>query len=918
MKTTQSFGTAMPDHDAVSKKRIQKLILMVFAFSLFSATVFGQSTPPSLAVSDLTSYNTNGGSAVAIAPTLTITDPDLVGMSAATVYIDSNYAGGQDYLLFTSINGITGAYDGGKGILYLTGTASASDYQAALRSVKFSTTATDANRRRFSITLGGALYNSANGHYYLPKNGSNLHSFSDFTNAAQATSLFGWQGYLVTVTSSQENNYIQSLSPYSLLGATDHDVEGVWRWKTGPEGLEDGGQGRYFSTQSLRPGSCSAFTGTGVSGNYVGWGNGEPNDCSRNEDYAQLNGGTSWNDMCCADGNDYVIEYGGFAGETPLNIYGAARMDLIVVPSPTSDVAISKSDIMEGNATGDLIGSFATTSSDPAATFTYTFVSGAGSADNGAFTIVGADLKASQVYAYNTQSQFQVRIMSTDNNGNTFEKPFTITIDPVPPVVNNITVSMNENDNYYFGEWQYDNAFVSSGGWLQQIQILSLPTVGELDLYGSPVNVGDYIYVWDIDGGLIYNSPASYSGVASFQWIGIDGNGVNSSDTAYTYISINNHAPTDVTITATDINELQAVGTAVGFLSSTDIDVNDIFTYTLVPGVGDDDNASFSILLNKLQAAVSFDYITKNVYHIRVATTDISGASYEKPIDINIKHLVATITDIDELVQSGHSHDFAAAEFESAFSIPDAIGIGKVRIVSLPAYGELDYLGNPVNAGDEIAQADLGYLSYMAPGNFSGPVSFDWIAVDAINFDAASSAKVNINVKRFRSGLFGYDTLAISILNTEPAGSGIGRLVASIHMDSLAVGGTGVGSGATRDTLPTDGNTLGSAHKTDGISEDASTTFTNNCFPNPFVQSIAIQYQLPMDAKVSLKVYNVMGMEVANLVDTQQPAGDYTIQWNGKSQMGLPIETGNYFYKIILLDANGKQIATANGRMVKL
>src|SRR5260370_23773445 len=61
-------------------------------------------------------------------------------MGSATVSITSGFSATNDLLSFSNQNGITGSYDAATGVLTLSGTASLASYQAALRSVQFSTT----------------------------------------------------------------------------------------------------------------------------------------------------------------------------------------------------------------------------------------------------------------------------------------------------------------------------------------------------------------------------------------------------------------------------------------------------------------------------------------------------------------------------------------------------------------------------------------------------------------------------------------------------------------------------------------------------------------------------------------------------------------------------------------------------------
>jgi len=78
------------------------------------------------------------------------------------------------------------------------------------------------------------------------------------------------------------------------------------------------------------------------------------------------------------------------------------------------------------------------------------------------------------------------------------------------------------------------------------------------------------------------------------------------------------------------------VGTAVGNFSTTDLDIGNTFTYTLVSGSGGADNASFTISGNTLQSSASFDFEFKSSYSIRVRTTDQGSLWFEKVFAISV------------------------------------------------------------------------------------------------------------------------------------------------------------------------------------------------------------------------------------------------------------------------------------------
>ena len=70
-------------------------------------------------------------------------------------------------------------------------------------------------------------------------------------------------------------------------------------------------------------------------------------------------------------------------------------------------------------------------------------------------------------------------------------------------------------------------------------------------------------------------------------------------------------------------------------------------------------------------------------------------------------------------------------------------------------------------------------------------------------------------------------------------------------------------------------------------------------YPNPFNPETAISYQLSTVSKVQIKVYDILGKEIATLVNGEKPAGKYQITWKGTDNYGNKVSSGVYFYRII-------------------
>lgn len=73
-------------------------------------------------------------------------------------------------------------------------------------------------------------------------------------------------------------------------------------------------------------------------------------------------------------------------------------------------------------------------------------------------------------------------------------------------------------------------------------------------------------------------------------------------------------------------------------------------------------------------------------------------------------------------------------------------------------------------------------------------------------------------------------------------------------------------------------------------------------YPNPFNPSTSIVYSLPKGENVSLKIYDVSGKKIAELVNNYQNPGTYKVTWNGNNNNGERLSSGIYFYEIIAGD----------------
>jgi hypothetical protein len=73
-------------------------------------------------------------------------------------------------------------------------------------------------------------------------------------------------------------------------------------------------------------------------------------------------------------------------------------------------------------------------------------------------------------------------------------------------------------------------------------------------------------------------------------------------------------------------------------------------------------------------------------------------------------------------------------------------------------------------------------------------------------------------------------------------------------------------------------------------------------YPNPCNPSTIISFDLPVPAPTTLALYNVLGQEIARLVDSRLSAGHHVVNWDGRNALGQPVASGVYFYRLTSAD----------------
>jgi hypothetical protein len=268
--------------------------ILVTLFLLISFLGFGQSVSAPDSKSFLQSTSGQDASGFVLsgfsATSTLLTSISLVNPPSGTTFYLNTTTG------LTAASGFT--LVGNKTRLVVTGTMA--NINTALASLKINTGSIKGNVAlsvAATVNPAGYFYNGVNGHFYRP-----ISTGTTYTNARAASELTtfkGQKGYLVTITSADEDAFIYNNVPQSQIwfALTDEASEARWVIDAGPE------KGTLIKINNGQ-------TNGNIPGQYNNWAPGEPNN-SGNEDYAVTKwNGTQWNDLPNHFNCPYVIEYG--------------------------------------------------------------------------------------------------------------------------------------------------------------------------------------------------------------------------------------------------------------------------------------------------------------------------------------------------------------------------------------------------------------------------------------------------------------------------------------------------------------------------------------------------------------------------------------------------------------------------------
>jgi hypothetical protein len=212
-----------------------------------------------------------------------------------------------------------------------------------------------------------------------------------------------------------------------------------------------------------------------------------------------------------------------------------------------------------------------------------------------------------------------------------------------------------------------------------------------------------------------------------------------------------------------------------------------------------------------------------------------------------------------------------------------------------PDYTELyggDVTGQTLTPG--LYKWSTGVLVSAGGVTISGTASDVWIFQIAQNIELANGAIVTLSGGAKASNIF-WQVAGQVTIGTTAAMKGIILCQTAIVMST---GATLNGRALAQTAVTLDASTVTSPVVTAvEIGSSPQTFVLLQNYPNPFNPSTKIQYSIDKAAQVSLKVYNLLGFEVATLVNGRQEVGSYTVTFN-TNQGTLGLSSGVYFYRL--------------------
>ncbi|NOZ46106.1 MAG: T9SS type A sorting domain-containing protein, partial [Chlorobi bacterium] len=307
--------------------------------------------------------------------------------------------------------------------------------------------------------------------------------------------------------------------------------------------------------------------------------------------------------------------------------------------NPTG-LALGNAQLNENAPFGTIVDTLQTTDPDFGDTFSYNLVTGEGDTHNNDFLIDGDVVYSKTSFNYEDTGTISIRIKTTDAGGLSFEQALTITINDKNDAPTDIFISDTTIDNG-----------VEPGTFVATLTAID-EDVSDSFTY-SFVSGSNNNNLFVISNDSVYTGPETEIDyyTADFYIVNImaedSGNLTFTKTFTFTVNDPGNLSPTDIELSSVAINENNLINQFVGMLTASDPNPDE-HTFSLVDGLGSNNNSNFNISNDSLFATVLFNYEETSTQSIRIRTTDngIGNLYFEKIFEIYVNDINETPTDI--------------------------------------------------------------------------------------------------------------------------------------------------------------------------------------------------------------------------------------------------------------------------------
>lgn len=328
-----------------------------------------------------------------------------------------------------------------------------------------------------------------------------------------------------------------------------------------------------------------------------------------------------------------AIDAQGLSAETTLSI------QVNDINEPSTSLTLSPNNVNENEPINTIVGDFNTSDPDSNDTFTYSLVAGAGDTDNASFNVVGNQLLTSEVFDFETDNQYRIRLQSTDGGGHQLVRQFAVIVNDVNDAPTGITLSNQTIDEELPAGSLVGTIATNDQDPFETFTYALVAGAGD-------TNNGDF----QIDGNrLVTSGPLNFEvdPTREIRLRTTDSQGATFETTVTITLTDINEAPIDLALSSSEIAENSPIGSIVGSLTGTDPDLDDVLTFAFAAGAGDDDNAAFQLNNQELVTAVALDAETQSVFSIRLAAIDSAGLRFEKSVNILVRDENEAPTDLN-------------------------------------------------------------------------------------------------------------------------------------------------------------------------------------------------------------------------------------------------------------------------------